>query len=276
LTGQGFCLKSQRFGSLKVVIMHHLFFSPHPDDVVLSCGGLIYQLTQAGETVSVFTVMSGPIPPDAADQPFVQELVARWKLGPEPVSGRKAEDQDAVRFLGGTVRFGTLPDAPYRSDAQGHPLYHDREALFGGFNPQDPALLRLDEITQPCDPAAVHYFPLGVGNHVDHVMVRNALRDWGVSHPEVAVFFYEEYPYSATGDEVVQAARANLDQPTEPVIHRLNEAAITAKIRAIACYPSQVGSFWADGSVMAEAIKRHATQVGQGSYAERLWKPLSF
>jgi LmbE family N-acetylglucosaminyl deacetylase len=254
--------------------MHHLFFSPHPDDAVLSCGGLIYQLTQAGETVGVFTVMSGPIPPDAMDKPFVQELVTRWNLGSDPVSGRKVEDQNAVQVLGGTVRFGTLPDAPYRSDAQGHPLYHDREALFGGINSHDPVLLRLDEITQPCDPAAVLYFPLGVGNHVDHLIVRNTLRDWWSAHAEVAVFFYEEYPYSATGDEAVQAARANLD--LEPVIHRLNEAAITAKIRAIACYPSQVSSFWDDVSVMAEAVKRHATQVGQGSYAERLWKPLSF
>jgi LmbE family N-acetylglucosaminyl deacetylase len=256
--------------------MNHLFFSPHPDDAVLSCGGLIYQLIQSGETVSVFTVMSGPIPPDAAKNPFVQELIARWNLGPDPVSARKLEDQSAVHVLGGAVRFGTLPDAPYRSDAQGRPLYLDRGTLFTGINPHDPVLLRLDEITQPCDTAAGSYFPLGVGNHVDHLIVRNTLRDWFASHPEVAVFFYEEYPYSEKGDEVVQAARASLNQPTEPVIHRLSETAIEAKIRAIACYASQIGSFWNGVPAMAGAVKHHDTQVGEGSYAERLWKPLSF
>lgn len=255
--------------------MHHLFFSPHPDDAVLSCGGLLHQLAQSSETVSVFTAMSGSIPSDAANTPFVQDLIARWKLGSDPVTGRKAEDRRAVELLGGTVRFGSLPDAPYRADAQGRPLYADRETLFGGINPHDPVLSRLDDITRQCDPAAVLYFPLGVGNHADHLIVRNALRDWFVAHPEVAVFFYEEYPYSAKGDEAIQTARATLNQATEPVIYRLSEVNIQAKIRAIACYESQLGSFWDSTLAMVEAIKRHAMQVGEGFYAERLWKPLS-
>ncbi len=256
--------------------MHHLFFSPHHDDAVLSCGGLIYQLTHGGATASIFTAMSGPMPPGAADHTFVRELVARWKLGPDPIPGRQIEDQEAAQVLGAAIQFGTLPDAPYRSDAQGRPLYHERDALFGGIRPEDPVLADLDDITRSCDPAAVLYFPLGVGNHVDHVLVSHALRDWWQDHREVAVFFYEEYPYSAAGDEAVQVARANLGHPTEPIIHHLDEAAIAARIRAIACYHSQIGSFWEDEAAMAEAIRQHATHTGQGSYAERLWKPLSF
>jgi hypothetical protein len=68
--------------------MAHLFLSPHMDDAVLSCGGLIYQLTQAGEAVTVISVMAGDVPPDVAISPFIEEHFRRWKLWPDPPSVR--------------------------------------------------------------------------------------------------------------------------------------------------------------------------------------------
>ncbi|MBI5958650.1 MAG: PIG-L family deacetylase [Chloroflexi bacterium] len=253
--------------------MKHLFLSPHPDDAVLSCGGLIYQLVQAGETVQVFTVTSGAIPPEVLGQPFVIELLARWQLGADPIAGRQAEDVAALAVLGGTMQFGSIPDAPYRLDAQGHQLYPDRDAIFGDLDSRDPALNRLREITENCDPQAVIYAPLGVGHHVDHLLAQKAILVWLESFPEVAFFFYEEYPYCAEGDDRIQAARAILGRPTQPIIHLLDQAAIEAKIQAIACYQSQISTFWSSPAAMAEAVQHYAVQVGQGSYAERVWKP---
>jgi LmbE family N-acetylglucosaminyl deacetylase len=39
--------------------MTHVFVSPHPDDVALSCGGLIASLRELGQNVAILTVFSG-------------------------------------------------------------------------------------------------------------------------------------------------------------------------------------------------------------------------
>ena len=39
--------------------MTHVFVSPHPDDVALSCGGLIASLRELGQNVTIITVFSG-------------------------------------------------------------------------------------------------------------------------------------------------------------------------------------------------------------------------
>src|SRR4051794_31320606 len=39
--------------------MTHVFISPHPDDVALSCGGLIASLRELGQNVTIVSVFSG-------------------------------------------------------------------------------------------------------------------------------------------------------------------------------------------------------------------------
>ena len=39
--------------------MTHVFVSPHPDDIALSCGGLIASLRELGQNVTILTVYSG-------------------------------------------------------------------------------------------------------------------------------------------------------------------------------------------------------------------------
>ena len=39
--------------------MTHVFVSPHPDDIALSCGGLVASLRELGQTVTILTVFSG-------------------------------------------------------------------------------------------------------------------------------------------------------------------------------------------------------------------------
>ncbi len=254
--------------------MSHVFLSPHPDDAVLSCGGLIYQLAQAGEAVTVFTVMAGDVPADVPVSTFIEEHFVRWQLGSDPVPGRKAEDVRAVISLGGAVVFGSFPDALYRTDGHGIALYPDLARLFGGPDLRDPVLAQMDNITARLDPRAVVYAPLGAGHHVDHLLVREAVRRWLADRREVAVFFYEEYPYSADGADVVAQARASLGRATAPADRPLSEAALAAKIGAIAYYTSQISTFWMGRDAMAESVRRYAAQTGGGVPAERLWQPV--
>ena len=73
--------------------------------------------------------------------------------------------------------------------------------------------------------------------------MREAVARWARAQPGVAVFFYEEYPYSAQGADAVQAALDRLDGRMVPVIHHLSDTALDAKIRAIACCESQISTF---------------------------------
>jgi LmbE family N-acetylglucosaminyl deacetylase len=45
--------------------MTHVFVAPHPDDVALSCGGLIASLRELGQNVTIITVFSGNSADDA-------------------------------------------------------------------------------------------------------------------------------------------------------------------------------------------------------------------
>ncbi len=255
--------------------MQHIFLSPHLDDAVLSCGGHIYQLAQAGAAVTVFTIMAGALPPDLIPHPFIEEHILRWMLGPDPVPGRQAEDRRAVAALGATVRFGPFADALFRTDGSGTALYTDLARLFGPVHGDDPVQAHSNVITDALDPTATIYAPLGAGGHVDHRWVRDVVLRWRQSQPGVAVFFYEEYPYSADSVAVLDAARAAIGQPLAPVVYAVDDTALLAKIDAIACYVSQISTFWENTAAMARAVRAYAAQIGQateyGRYAERFW-----
>jgi LmbE family N-acetylglucosaminyl deacetylase len=54
--------------------MTHVFVAPHPDDVALSCGGLIASLRELGQTVTILTVYSGDGAPNGLT-PYQREAL---------------------------------------------------------------------------------------------------------------------------------------------------------------------------------------------------------
>jgi hypothetical protein len=68
-----------------------IVFSPHLDDAVLSCGGLIHGAAARGEQVRVITVFAGervPYPLSA----FARHLHRKWDLA-APVPARREEER---------------------------------------------------------------------------------------------------------------------------------------------------------------------------------------
>ena len=65
--------------------MTHVFVAPHPDDVALSCGGLIASLRELGQNVTIITVFSGN---GATDQvmPYQREALGFGSKTHWPVS----------------------------------------------------------------------------------------------------------------------------------------------------------------------------------------------
>lgn len=232
----------------------HLFLSPHLDDAVLSCGGLIHQLTSAGDAVTILTVMAGDPPDPLPDSPLIRELHQRWEAGSSPVALRRQEDRDAARILGADVIHLDLPDCVYRT-AGGRILYpYGDDDLFGEVDPEDPARDWLEQYQPP--PAQRMYVPLAIGNHIDHQLVY----DWGKQFANV--WYYEEYPYA----EHSRPQALNL----QPQAVSLSEADFHARVEAVACHRSQISTFWRDLNDMETSMRRYVSQ--QGALVENYWR----
>src|SRR5437867_4279280 len=109
----------------------HVYLSPHLDDAVLSCGGMIHRQTQAGERVVVVTLCGGG-PPAGPLSKFAQSLHERWQTPVEAVAVRRAEDLAALKVLGAEGTHLSVPDCIYRVDGvSGRYLYDSEESLFG-------------------------------------------------------------------------------------------------------------------------------------------------
>lgn len=254
----------------------HVFLSPHYDDAALSCGGLIYQLKQRGESVLIITVMGGEPPNPLPDTPIVRDLHQRWQAGDDPVATRRQEDAAAAIVLGAHTGIFNFPDCVYRVNADGVALYPTEESLWEKVHPDDPALNALMAMGDwPLSVAPkVIYAPLGVGDHVDHKLVRN----WGIwlSKQGRKVNFYAEYPYTARNPQAMMKALAAFrlavpPVPLKPEPVQLSEADIVVKLRAIACYQSQISTFWQDVADMEQSTRAEMLEAGNGVSVERYW-----
>lgn len=272
----------------------HLFLSPHFDDAVYSCGGTIYQLAQAGETVRVYTVM-GAMPPDILpDTPIVQELHERWQSGDSPVTIRRREDEEALHGLNAEAAYNSvIPDCVYRLSGDNTPLYPDEASIFGDVKRADPALRHLankipsaanlwqriefNEISgemrfvQEDVPDVTLYAPLTVGHHVDHLVVRDwalALKD---TYPYLKLKFYGDFPYIRQAD-LVQPVLDAFEITLTPEMVYLTNDAVQAKIRAVAAYQSQLSTFWDSDDAMRADVEGVLRQTGGGEPAEQYYR----
>lgn len=250
----------------------HIYLSPHLDDVILSCGGMIYQQARRQEAVAVITLFAASPPDQSRLSPFARSLHARWQRSAppgldfsDPSAVRREEDYRAFAILHPSIQVChyPLPDCIYRTDPiTGEALYASEAALFGPVSPADPALRELESVP-PLPADAVLYTPLSVGGHVDHQIVRNLAERWGLEQGQVR--YYEDYPYVTQAGQLEKA----LGRPEEWIAHviPLSEDALRAKIEAVAVYTSQISTFWPDLEAMAEALRSHCERTG----GERLW-----
>jgi hypothetical protein len=114
---------------------------------------------------------------------------------------------------------------------------------------------------------ATIYLPLTAGHHVDHQIVRAAGERWAGSRWQVV--YYEDYPYAEKPEEVRAALGGDAAQAE---LVELDPAALAAKVAAVACYRSQISTFYADEAEMAARVRAYAQAVGNGQPAERVWR----
>ena len=110
--------------------MRYFFISPHLDDAVLSCGGIIHFLVNEGHQVDIWTIFSGD-PEDQNFSDFAKNLHKRWKLeNQNPSDARRLEDDNACLVLGTKFIHFPYQDCIYREYENGIPIIQKEEDLF--------------------------------------------------------------------------------------------------------------------------------------------------
>ncbi len=226
----------------------HLYLSPHLDDAVISCGGLIAQQTAAGEPVSVLTVCAGDAPPGPLSS-FAQELRTRWGEAEGPIASRRAEDRVACGRLDASVIHLDIPDAVYRRGEGGEVLYPSEQAVFSLIHPQEADLaLRLTHLIKEAHPTATRlYCPMAIGGHVDHRITRRA-----AEHLDRQLWYYQDLPYAARGESIPP----DLGLPSGiEATWPLSLGEIDAWAAAVATYRSQLSTFWSDVAALHRELR---------------------
>jgi len=88
---------------------------------------------------------------------------------------------------------------------------------------------------------------------------------------DCAVTYYEDFPYAGAAPEQVRAVLGA--GGWEARLTTLSEQALQAKITAIACYRSQISTFWSNLDELAAQVREFARKVGGRRLAERYWRP---
>ena len=86
--------------------MARVFVAPHPDDVALSCGGLIASLRELGQSIAILTVYSRTGDRDADTTEYQREALGFGTKALWPV----AEAFDRSSILAKLAQCGTRAD----------------------------------------------------------------------------------------------------------------------------------------------------------------------
>lgn len=238
--------------------MRWIYLSPHLDDAVLSAGGWIYEQTQSGNSVEIWTFMCG-FPPPQELSPFAQVLHQQWGMtsAEEVVRGRRLEDVNAAKILGAQAVHFDFLDCIYRRGKNGEWLYSD-VFVDPHEDDMDYAAGIAKAISARLKPDDGLLCQFSIGKHVDHVLTRRAAELLGRPLHYVA-----DIPYLFNFPEHLDPNRAGMKETAYPV----SEAGLTLWQDAIEAYSSQMSMLFPSPEAMRSQISDYSAQ----NSGIRLW-----
>jgi len=240
--------------------MRWIYLSPHLDDAILSCGGLISQQINSGIAVEIWNLMSGIPSPESPLSDLARSVQADWGTvtAKETLTMRLSEDRLAAHRVGALPRYFDFLDCIYRRGADGEALYIEdlfAEEILAPPHPVDDALINgiASVLQENLLEGDVLVCPLTVGNHPDHVIVRQAAKKTGHS-----LFFYADIPYALEHPGQLAKMTENLDASN----YSISEDEMQIWQEAISAYKSQNIVLFGGEEMMKEAIRHYwsATQ----------------
>jgi LmbE family N-acetylglucosaminyl deacetylase len=240
------------------MIMKWVFLSPHLDDVVFSCGGYIWDLTNAGEDVEIWTLCTADPAPDSLS-PFAASLHAEWGLGGDAYRNRRLEDQTACQILNANTSYLNYRDCIYRQSPDGEYFYQTEESIFGGLSDQEVEIIDqlAEELRLMLPEGGNLVAPLGIGNHVDHELARKA-----ANRLRREAFYYADFPYAREEDgrEILGFLSSSEDWIGKKI--PISDMALKKWIEASQAYISQIPVFWEDTTVLENEIRFFSKLLG--------------
>lgn len=256
--------------------MKNLFISPHLDDAVLSCGGLISKEVRINNTqVYVLNLFSG-LPEKNSLSEAAKQFHQSCGLGSNAIEIRKQEELAASKNLGYTPLFLDLFESQYRLNKFGQHVYDSFDEVFKGNAEKESTLISyLEENMEKIIKA--HYFdtifiPLTIGNHVDHVIARRAVENISQRNfPKEKIKFYEDMPYACRHQQLTNPSY--LENLTS-ILELLPSIDFERKLHTIEKYASQVSMLWRSKEQISEDYREYSFLISQkpGMYYERYWQ----
>ena len=264
--------------------MEWIFLSPHFDDAVFSCGGLIWELTSKGDRVQIWTICAGEIPQGELSA-YAEEHHLRWNTGSDTIAVRRMEDLRSCKVVSASYYHFPLPDCIYRragdnywtagqssatnlANREEH-LYTSNEALFGPVHPAERELIQQlsDRIAILVPSGAEVVCPLTIGGHADHRLTRLAAEQTGKR-----LWYYADFPYVLTNWD-------KLNTFIEPgwKLRRFNLSPLGLQAwgDAVSRHASQISTFWSDVNAMRQELgayhqKLNGTMLWRKALSESL------
>ena len=229
--------------------MRWIYLSPHMDDAALCAGGLIHEQRRDGIDVEIWTLMCG-VPETDELSDYALEMHEKWATttARQTVLLRRKEDRRAAAGLGVKAVHFEFLDALYRRGPDGEPLYGD--PVGAPVHPEDATLptqlaLAIESHLLADD---VIVCPLGIGEHVDHVLVRQAAEGL-MQHPS----YVADVPYVINHPEDLEPKTIGLRAVLQPV----SEAGLGAWLVAIEAYASQLSSLFDSRELLRDRIRSY-------------------
>ena len=240
-----------------------IYLSAHFDDVALSAGGLIWEQTQRGDRVEVWTICAGDPPSDMPLTDYGRMLHMFWELGDPVPYQRSLEDAAACRVMGAAYRRYTVPDNIYRcAPGSDQAIVQVPDDNFGPLEPVESYLIPpvADFLRKNLPDGCEVAVPLAIGHHRDHILTRRAAERLGLS-----LWHYVDLPYyERTRPDLGGLIPAGAEAFSLPI----GPYALKAWQDAVARYRSQIIMLWGDETEMRAAIDGYLTD-GQGG---TLWR----
>ncbi|MBX9786317.1 MAG: PIG-L family deacetylase [Alphaproteobacteria bacterium] len=252
-----------------------LFVSPHLDDAVLSCGGLIHKMCEAHSVVYVVSIFTGLPNPKSLSEAAI-EFHRSIQLGDNAIEVRCSEDLKVSKFLKYHPIHLGLFESQYRQNEQGEHTYKSLDSIFKGqLEEEKTCILQLAPMIK--DLLRSHsfddiYVPMGVGNHIDHLIVRHVLEKVGKEGSLCDdLIYYEDMPYACYEGHVVP--ERHFKKKMKAYLEPLSETNFNTKIKGISLYKSQINMLWQsqDNMVKSYIDYSHSTSEDKGKLYERYW-----
>ena len=243
----------------------YLFLSPHLDDAILSCGAYIYKLARNNSRILIATVFSG-----SADTRQLSQLAAdfnsRCNLNNDAMKTRRAEDIKAAKSVNADTVHLNLLECLYRQTNDELPQYTSPDDIFiADLNKEKETVDKVESVLwetfNPADYEEI-YVPLGIGRHIDHLILRKAAEDLYNGSGINKLIYYEDIPYVCDDRDI--SWRTELTNGLVNYPYNISKNEFRRYLKAVALYKSQKHVLWYTRDMKMKQLGNHF-RVGKDS-----------